>query len=137
MPAPDAIAGERAVPGGDVGSEPFVEPIARPRVGPRTALRDIGGTYLSNGIVGLIFSASGPVAVILAAGSAGQLSAAQLSSWIFGVFVLNGILTVAASWIYRMPLAFAWTIPGTVLVGSALGHLSWAEVLGAFLVTGR
>lgn len=136
MPAPDAIAGERAVSGGDSGSEPLVERFARRRVGPRTALRDVGGTYFSNGLVGLIFSASGPVAVILAAGSAGELSATQLSSWIFGVFVLNGVLTVAASWVYRMPLAFAWTIPGTVLVGSALGHLSWAEVLGAFLVTG-
>ncbi|MDY6811172.1 MAG: benzoate/H(+) symporter BenE family transporter [Actinomycetota bacterium] len=136
MPAPETDAGAAEVSGGDADRSPLVERAPRPRVGPRTVLHDIGGTYLGNGIVGLIFSASGPVAVILAAGSVGELSAAQLSSWIFGVFVLNGILTVVASWMYRMPLAFAWTIPGTVLVGSALGHLSWAEVLGAFLVTG-
>lgn len=107
-----------------------------PVLRPGRVLRDFGPTYLVNGVVGLIFSASGPVAIILAAGAAGHLSAAQLSSWIFGVFVLNGILTMIASWVYRMPLAFAWTIPGTVLVGSSLGHLSWSEVLGAFLVTG-
>jgi benzoate membrane transport protein len=35
-----------------------------------------------------------------------------------------------------MPLAFFWTIPGTVLVGPALTHLSFAEVVGAFIVTG-
>ncbi|GAB89776.1 benzoate/H(+) symporter BenE family transporter [Gordonia rhizosphera] len=103
---------------------------------PRHVVRDFGGTYLVNGLIGLIFAASGPVAIILAAGKSGDLSAAELSSWIFGVFVLNGILTLIASWVYRMPLAFAWTIPGTVLVGSSLQHLSWAEVLGAFLVTG-
>ncbi|MYR08283.1 benzoate transporter [Gordonia sp. SID5947] len=103
---------------------------------PRDVLRDLGGTYVVNGVVGLIFSASGPVAVILAAGAAGKLDADVLSSWIFGVFVLNGILTLIASWVYRMPLAFAWTIPGTVLVGASLKHLSWAEVLGAFLVSG-
>ena len=39
-------------------------------------------------------------------------------------------------WTYRQPLAFFWTIPGTVLVGPALGHLSFAEVVGAFFATG-
>ncbi|MCZ4578210.1 benzoate/H(+) symporter BenE family transporter [Gordonia amicalis] len=106
------------------------------RPGPSSILRDAGGAYLANGLIGLIFAASGPVAVILAAGAAGDLTTAQLTSWIFGVFVLNGILTVVASWIYRMPLGFAWTIPGTVLVGAAVQHLTWAEVVGAFLLTG-
>ena len=31
---------------------------------------------------------------------------------------------------------FFWTIPGTVLVGPALGHLSFAEVIGAYYATG-
>jgi len=43
---------------------------------------------------------------------------------------------VLASWLYQQPLAFFWTIPGTVLVGPALGHLSLPDVAGAFLVTG-
>ncbi|MDS1112445.1 benzoate/H(+) symporter BenE family transporter [Gordonia westfalica] len=106
------------------------------RPSPSSMLRDAGGTYFANGLIGLIFAASGPVAVILAAGAAGDLTTVQLTSWIFGVFVLNGLLTVIASWVYRMPLGFAWTIPGTVLVGSAVGHLRWAEVVGAFLLTG-
>lgn len=106
------------------------------RLGPSSLIRDAGGTYVANGVIGLIFAASGPVAVILAAGAAGDLTTAQLTSWIFGVFVLNGILTLVASWLYRMPLGFAWTIPGTVLVGASLRHLSWAEVVGAFLLTG-
>jgi benzoate membrane transport protein len=38
--------------------------------------------------------------------------------------------------VYRQPLAFFWTIPGTVLVGPALGHLRWPEVVGAFFATG-
>src|SRR5690606_30128453 len=39
------------------------------------------------------------------------------------------------SWRYKTPLGFAWTIPGTVLVGPALQHLSFAEVVGAFYAT--
>jgi len=31
---------------------------------------------------------------------------------------------------------FFWTIPGTVLVGPALGHLSFAEIIGAYYATG-
>jgi benzoate membrane transport protein len=31
---------------------------------------------------------------------------------------------------------FFWTIPGTVLVGPALGHLAFAEVVGAYIATG-
>ncbi|MDR7304328.1 benzoate membrane transport protein [Haloactinomyces albus] len=98
--------------------------------------RDFGARYFANGLVGLIFAATGPVAVILAVGSQGGLAQAQLASWIFGVFFINGILTVLACWFYQQPLSFFWTIPGTVLVGPALDHLSWPEVVGAFLATG-
>ncbi|MFC4002415.1 benzoate/H(+) symporter BenE family transporter [Prauserella oleivorans] len=112
----------------------FERPV-RPLAGLRRLSRDAGGTYVANGLVGLVFSATGPVAVILAVGVQGGLTAGQLASWIFGVFFLNGILTVLASWLYRQPLAFFWTIPGTVVVGGSLNHLAWPEVLGAFLVT--
>jgi benzoate membrane transport protein len=110
-------------------------PTGRPP-GPRTVVRDGGAVYAVNGLIGLIFAATGPVAVILAVGQQGRLSAAELASWIFGVFFLNGLLTVIACWTYRQPLAFFWTIPGTVLVGPALGHLSLREVVGAYVLTG-
>ncbi|WP_455580411.1 benzoate/H(+) symporter BenE family transporter [Dietzia maris] len=52
------------------------------------------------------------------------------------MFFANGMLTIIMSWAYRTPLAFFWTIPGTVIVGNSLGHLRWSEVLGAYVVTG-
>src|SRR5215204_4445410 len=52
-----------------------------------------------------------------------------------GVFCVTGLLTLAMSWAYREPLAFFWTIPGTVLVGPSLQHLSFPEVIGAFYAT--
>ncbi|MFC7448353.1 benzoate/H(+) symporter BenE family transporter [Rhodococcus daqingensis] len=114
----------------------LVERPALPLTGVRRFAGDLGGAYAANGLVGLIFSCTGPVAVILAAGASGALTQAELASWIFGVFFLNGILTIAASWAYRQPLAFFWTIPGTVVVGGALADLSWPEVIGAFIVSG-
>jgi len=97
---------------------------------------DLGGRYAANAFIGWLFAATGPVAIILSVGTGGGLSEPQLASWIFGVFFVNGLITILFCWLYRQPLAFFWTIPGTVLVGPALTHLSFAEVVGAYLATG-
>ena len=102
----------------------------------RRALADFGPRYATNGFIGWVFAASAPVAIILSVGAAGGLSEAELASWIFGVFFVNGLLSILFCWLYQQPLGFAWTIPGTVLVGPALSHLSFAEVVGAFYATG-
>jgi benzoate membrane transport protein len=101
----------------------------------RQALSDYGLAYFANGLIAFIFSATGPLAIILSVGTRGGLSQAELASWVFGVFFVNGLVTIAMSWRYKSPLGFAWTIPGTVLVGPALQHLSFAEVIGAFYAT--
>ncbi len=102
----------------------------------RQALSDFGGVYFTNGLVAFLFAASGPVAIILAVGTRGGLTPSDLSSWIFGAFFVNGFISIAFCFFYRQPLVFFWTIPGAVLVGPALGHLSWSEVIGAFVATG-
>lgn len=107
-----------------------------PRPGLREVLRDTGPQEVGNGLVALIFSASGPIAVILAAAAAGNLTPAETSSWIFGAFLGNGLLTLFLTWLYRYPQAYFWTIPGTVLAGDALTHLSFGEVIGAYVAVG-
>jgi benzoate membrane transport protein len=99
-------------------------------------LADFGPLYAANAVVGFLFAASGPVAIILSVGGRGGLSESDLASWIFGAFFLNSFIGIAFSLLYRQPLVFLWSIPGTVLVGPALNHLSFAEVIGAFLATG-
>jgi benzoate membrane transport protein len=113
-----------------------LEPAHRPLPGLRRMVADAGGLYLANALIGFVFAASGPVAIILAVGAQGGLSESDLSSWIFGAFFINGLITLLFCTLYRQPLVFFWTIPGTVLVGPALGHLGWPEVVGAFFVTG-
>lgn len=102
----------------------------------RQFFRDLGAVQTGNALVGFIFAATGPVAIVLAVGRQGGLSEAELASWLFGSFFINGLLSIAFCLRYRQPLVFFWTIPGTVLVGPALGHLSFAQVIGAFLATG-
>jgi benzoate membrane transport protein len=113
-----------------------LEPSPRPLAGPTAVADDVSGVVLANGVVGFLFAISGPVAIILSVGKSGGLTDAEIASWLFGAFFINGWLSIALCWIYRQPLVFFWTIPGAVLVGQALDHLSFAEVLGAYYVTG-
>ena len=51
---------------------PLLErPDVRP-AGVRDVIRDVGALYAANGVIGLVFSASGPIAVTLAVGAAGS-----------------------------------------------------------------
>jgi benzoate membrane transport protein len=102
----------------------------------RRFFADFGTSYAASGLVGFIFAATGPVAIILAVGAQGGLAESDLASWIFGAFFLNGLISIAFCLGYRQPLVFFWSIPGAVLVGPALGHLSFPEVIGAFIATG-
>ncbi len=115
---------------------PHLELPAGPVPSRHRVLADFGPLYAANGFIGFVFTASGPLAIILSVGTGGGLSPAELASWVFGVFCVNGLLTLAMSWAYREPLCFFWTIPGTVLVGPSLQHLSFPEVIGAFYATG-
>ena len=110
--------------------------IERPAGRPAKLMSDFGVLYASNGFIGWLFSVTAPVAIILTVGSNGGLSESEIASWIFGVFFINGLITILFCWRYREPLAFFWTIPGTVLVGQSLTHLSFAEVVGAYYATG-
>ncbi|MDP6560500.1 MAG: benzoate/H(+) symporter BenE family transporter [Candidatus Binatia bacterium] len=91
---------------------------------------------LSHGFVGWVFSITGPVLILLSVAEKGGLPSEITISWIFIGLSVGG----AASWLlslyYRQPLTVAITIPGMVLVGTALTHFKFAEVVGAYLVTG-
>ncbi|NQV54751.1 MAG: benzoate/H(+) symporter BenE family transporter [Rhodospirillales bacterium] len=107
-----------------------------PFPGLKQIFSDFSGQLAANGLIAFIFAASAPIAIILSAGARGGLSEADMASWIFGAFFINGIISIIFCVAYRQPLVFFWTIPGTVLVGPALDHLSFPEVIGAFYATG-
>ncbi len=92
--------------------------------------------HLVNAIVAFIFATTGPVAIMLAAGARTGLSNAELASWVFGAFFVNGLVSLVICMVFRQPLVFLWTIPGSVLVGTAATHLSFPEIVGAYILTG-
>jgi benzoate membrane transport protein len=113
-----------------------IEPSSGRQPGHSTFISDFGLLYAANGFIGWLFAATAPVAIILAVGSNGGLSEPEIAAWIFAVFFVNGLITILFSSFYRQPLAFFWTIPGTVLVGQSLAHLTFPQVVGAYYATG-
>jgi benzoate membrane transport protein len=113
-------------------------PVERPTESPpdlRQVVSDFGVLYASNGLISWLFAVSAPVAIILAVGANDVLSENEIASWIFGVFFVNGLITIALCWLYRQPLITLWTIPGAVLVGQSLNHLTFPQVVGAYYGT--
>ncbi len=115
---------------------PALEPPPGPLPRAREIWRGYSPHFLANGLVAFLFASTGPTAIILSVAAAGGLDETDVAAWLFGGFAIGGAITIGFSLVYRQPLAFAWSIPGTVLVGPALGHLDFAEVIGAFIATG-
>ncbi len=93
----------RGPPCGSAPPDPFVtpfEPFSNNRPKLAEILRDIGPVQLATGLVAFLFGATGALAIILAVGTGGGLSERELASFVFGVFAINGVLTLMMVWLY-------------------------------------
>ncbi|EPZ48148.1 hypothetical protein N007_04650 [Alicyclobacillus acidoterrestris ATCC 49025] len=91
---------------------------------------------LSNGLVAWLFGVTGPLLIVLQAATEGKLSAGEVTSWIFGIYAIPGLMTLLQAFLFRQPIGYAFSIPGAVLIGSTLVHHSFSEVIGAYIVAG-
>lgn len=114
----------------------LIEPLQKPLAGMRDIIRSLDSVQASNAFVAFIFAVSAPIAIIIGVGTNGGLTKVEIASWIFAAFTVNGILSIGLSIAYRMPLVHLWVIPGAVIVGQALTHMSFSEVIGAYLACG-
>ena len=90
---------------------------------------------LTNSITAFLFAATGPLAIYIAAATIGGMSQADIGAWLFACYGVSGAMSILFCFAYRMPLCLGWTIAGSILVGAALTHLPFDEVVGAFFLT--
>ncbi|MCG7400711.1 MULTISPECIES: benzoate/H(+) symporter BenE family transporter [Caballeronia] len=90
--------------------------------------------YFSLAFASMTFSATGPVAIIIAASREGGLSFAQTSSWLFASIGMNGLASIVISWKTRQPLLFLWTIPGAILAAPVIAQYGFGAAVGTYLV---
>lgn len=90
---------------------------------------------LTNGLTAMLMACTGPLVIMISVAVGAKMSDADLSAWIFGGYAIGGVFSIIFSLLYRMPMGVAWTIPGVILLGGALDHMSFAECVGALYAT--
>ncbi len=104
--------------------------------GLRDLPRHLNVATVGAGLVAAVFGCTGPALIIINGANEAGLSAAQTASWIFGIYVFGGLISLVLALYYKMPITGAWSIPGAVLVAGALQDFTFAEMVGAYLAAG-
>ena len=98
--------------------------------------RYVGPSTAGAALVAALIAFTGPVVLVLQAGTSAQLSPEQINSWVFAVAVGGGMASLVLSLLYRQPLCNAWSIAGAALLVGTLPRFPFAEAVGAYLVSG-
>ncbi|MEU7282845.1 benzoate/H(+) symporter BenE family transporter [Streptomyces sp. NPDC045431] len=93
-------------------------------------------TAVTAGLVAMVVSYAGPLALVLAAADAAGLTGAQSSSWVWAVSMGAGLTCIGLSWWSRAPVITAFSTPGAAILVTALPQHGYAEAVGAFLAAG-
>lgn len=80
----------------------------------------------------MIVSYAGPLLIYLSAAEAMHISMPTFSSWVFAISLAAGLSSIGLSLWFRVPIAMAWSAPGTVLLIGLGTSLSVAEMVGAY-----
>lgn len=97
--------------------------------------KDLSVSAIVSGAIAVLVSFSGPALIIFQAAKMANLTEAQLSSWLWAVSIASGLCGLILSVRYRLPVICAWSTPGAALLVSSWMNYSYAEAIGAFLVS--
>lgn len=106
------------------------------RSGLRDLPRHLGVAPVGAGLVAAIFGCTGPALIIINGANEAGLPSEVTTSWIFGIYVFGGLISLLLGLYYKMPVTGAWSIPGAVLVVGGLASFEFSEMVGAFLTAG-
>lgn len=104
--------------------------------GVRELPRHLNPATVGAGVVAAIFGCTGPALIVIDGASAAGLGPAVIASWIFGIYVFGGLISILLALYYRQPITGAYSIPGAALVTAALPNFSFPEMVGAFMAAG-
>lgn len=96
-------------------------------------LGDISGSAIGAGFLAVLVSYAGPLLIYLSAANAMEIGKDVFSSWVFAISVAAGVSSIGLSLWFRVPVAMAWSAPGTVLLIALGTSLSPAEMVGAYI----
>jgi benzoate membrane transport protein len=101
-----------------------------PRVEPAAGLAQ----PLAAGVLAALTGFASSFAILLAGFTAVGATPAQAASGLFAVSLVMGLLSIAFSFAWRMPVMIAWSTPGAaLLVASGAAAESYAVAVGAYI----
>jgi benzoate membrane transport protein len=113
-----------------------IEPFEKPLPTWLETLSALDRHTVTNAFISWLYAVTGPLAILLAVASKVGFGQDQLATWLFGAYAIGGLISILTSYLYRQPSGIAFSIPGAILIGPALDHLSFGEVVGANLAAG-
>ena len=85
------------------------------------------------GFLAVLISYAGPLVIFIQAAQAGNVSNAELTSWIWAISLGSGVSGLLLSWWLKQPIITAWSTPGTALLLTLFPGVGMPEVVGAYL----
>ncbi|MBR8653227.1 benzoate/H(+) symporter BenE family transporter [Achromobacter sp. Marseille-Q0513] len=110
-------------------AQPDSVPSPRPH-----ARRDVSASAIAAGLVAVLVSFGGTAVLMVQAGHAAGLNAAQIGSWIGSLSLVLGAGGAAYSLRTGLPVVMAWSTPGAALLVTALAGVPFNEAVGAFVL---
>lgn len=96
-------------------------------------LSDTSPAAIVAGFIAMMTGCTSSLVLMFQAGQAAGLSSAQISSWIWALFVGMAVCSIGLSLRYRTPISVAWSTPGAALLITSLGGVAYPQAIGAFV----
>jgi predicted benzoate:H+ symporter BenE len=91
---------------------------------------------ITAGLLAVLISYAGPLAILFEAGRSAHASNAMVASWVWGISIGSAICGIALSWLLKQPIITAWSAPGTALLVTLFPALPLNEAIGAYITAG-
>lgn len=96
-------------------------------------LKDFSISSLVAGLMAVLVSYSGPMAIFFQAAQSAGISTEMMTSWVWAVSIGAAITSIGLSAWLKIPVVTAWSAPGTVLLVTLFPALSLNEAVGAYI----
>lgn len=100
---------------------------------PLRPLTDSSPSSIVAGFIAMMTGVTSSLVLMFQAGQAAGLTSAQISSWIWALFMGMAVCSIGLSLRYRSPITVAWSTPGAALLITSLGGVAYPEAIGAFI----
>ncbi|HHX6852795.1 TPA: benzoate/H(+) symporter BenE family transporter [Pseudomonas aeruginosa] len=101
----------------------------------KALLKDFSLSAVVAGFIATVVSYAGPLVIIFQAAKAADLPHDVLSSWVWTISIGSGVLGIALSIRYKVPIVIAWSAPGSALLVTMLPDITLNQAVGAYIVS--